>query len=105
MRISDGSSDVCSSDLHLDILRTYRMIAEDRGWIGRIREAIRSGLTAEAAVAQVQTDTRARMQPVRDPYLSERLLDLDRQRVVPGMSASVRVDLGGRRNIKKKPAL
>src|SRR3546814_774164 len=53
------------------------MIAEDRGWIGRIREAIRSGLTAEAAVAKVQNDTRARMQQVSDPYLRERLLDLE----------------------------
>ena len=58
------------------ILETYRMFAEDRGWIQRIREAINGGLTAEAAVQKVQDDTRARMQTVSDPYLRERLFDL-----------------------------
>ena len=61
----------------LDILRTFRMIAADHGWIRRIREAVQSGLTAEAAVAKVQNDTRARMAQVTDPYIRDRLLDLD----------------------------
>jgi len=60
-----------------DILESYRMIAEDRGWLGRIREAIRSGLTAEAAVSYVQNDTRMRMSQVSDPYVRERLHDFD----------------------------
>ncbi len=60
-----------------DILETYRMFAEDRGWLSRIREAIRMGLTAEAAVQQVQNDTRVRMSHLTDPYIRERLLDLD----------------------------
>jgi len=60
-----------------DILETYRLIAQDRGWVNRIREAIGAGLTAEAAVSRVQNDTRARMIHVADPYLRERLLDLD----------------------------
>jgi phosphotransferase system, enzyme I, PtsP len=62
---------------HRDILETYRMFAEDRGWLSRIREAIRNGLTAEAAVQRVQNDTRARMSQMTDPYIRERLLDLD----------------------------
>lgn len=61
----------------LDILETYRMFAEDRGWLGRIGEAIATGLTAEAAVRRVQNDTRARMSHITDPYLRERLLDFD----------------------------
>ncbi|CAK0779680.1 phosphotransferase system, enzyme I, PtsP [Azospirillaceae bacterium] len=60
-----------------DILETYRMFAEDRGWLQRIHEAIRTGLTAEAAVVRVQNDTRARMNQIADPYIRERLLDLD----------------------------
>ena len=36
-----------------------------------------SGLTAEAAVERVQSDTRARMLRQTDPYLRERLHDLD----------------------------
>lgn len=68
---STGSGD------HVDILRTYRMIAQDRGWIKRIREAISTGLTAEGAVVRVQDDTRTRMKDVQDNYLRERLLDLE----------------------------
>ena len=62
---------------HVDILKTYRMIAEDRGWIQRIRDAIGTGLTAEGAVVRVQNETRARMAKVQDTYLRERLLDLE----------------------------
>ncbi len=61
----------------LDILETYRMFAEDRGWLSRIREAIHVGLTAEAAVQQVQNDTRARMSHLTDPYIRERVQDLE----------------------------
>ena len=62
---------------HIDILRTYRMFAEDRGWTERVREGVRSGLTGEAAVSKVLNDTRARMQDASDPYIRERLMDLD----------------------------
>jgi len=62
---------------HRDILETYRMFAHDRGWLSRMREAIRTGLTAEAGVERVQSDTRARMLRATDPYLRERLHDLD----------------------------
>ena len=60
-----------------DILETFRAIANDRGWTRRLREAIATGLTAEAAVERVQNDTRAKMQRQTDPYLRERLHDLD----------------------------
>lgn len=60
-----------------DVMESYRMFAQDRGWLARIREAINSGLTAEAAVQKVQNDMRARMREVTDPYLRERLLDLE----------------------------
>ncbi len=60
-----------------EILETYLMFAQDRGWRQRIEEAIRSGLTAEAAVQKVQNDTRARMAPMADAFMRERLLDLD----------------------------
>ncbi len=63
-------------DEHRDILETYRMFAEDAGWLGRIREAIKTGLTAEAAVQKVHDDTEARMAQVQDPYLRERVNDL-----------------------------
>ena len=62
---------------HRDVLEAYRMFAHDRGWLHKMREAVMTGLTAEAAVERVQSDTRARMQRQTDPYLRERLHDLD----------------------------
>ncbi len=60
-----------------DVLEAYRMFAHDRGWITKLREAVMTGLTAEAAVERVQNDTRARMARQTDPLLRERLHDLD----------------------------
>jgi len=62
---------------HRDIIETYRMFAADRGWVGRITDAVRSGLTAEAAVQKIREETRTRMLQIADPYLRERLLDLE----------------------------
>ncbi|MFL6834638.1 MAG: phosphoenolpyruvate--protein phosphotransferase [Xanthobacteraceae bacterium] len=62
---------------HRDVLEAYRMFAYDRGWVHRLEEAVATGLTAEAAVERVQSDTRARMLRATDPYLRERLHDLD----------------------------
>ncbi len=62
---------------HRDILEAYRMFAQDRGWTRRLNEAIRAGLTAEAAVEKVQSDTRARMSRQPDPFLRDRLHDFD----------------------------
>lgn len=62
---------------HREVLETYRMFANDSGWLARLREAVESGLTAEAAVERVQNETRARLMRQTDPYLRERLHDLD----------------------------
>ncbi|WP_336487157.1 phosphoenolpyruvate--protein phosphotransferase [Methylobacterium nigriterrae] len=60
-----------------EVLETVRMFAHDKGWLRRMREAVVSGLTAEAAVERVQSDNRARMLRQSDPYLRDRLHDLD----------------------------
>jgi phosphotransferase system, enzyme I, PtsP len=62
---------------HLDVLETFRLFAHDRGWLRRLREAVMTGLTAEAAVERVQSDARARMLRQTDPYMRDRLHDLD----------------------------
>jgi phosphotransferase system enzyme I (PtsP) len=62
---------------HRDVLEAYRMFAHDRGWMRRLREAVQQGLTAEAAVERVQSDARVRMLRATDPYIRERLHDLD----------------------------
>ncbi|MCO5162288.1 MAG: phosphoenolpyruvate--protein phosphotransferase [Mesorhizobium sp.] len=62
---------------HRAVLEAYRMFAHDRGWVRRLEEAIRNGLSSEAAVEKVQSDMRARMTHMMDPYLRERMSDFD----------------------------
>src|SRR4029079_5812535 len=50
-----------------EILETFRMFVDDRGWMERVREAIASGLTAEAAVQRAFDDVRARRGPLVAP--------------------------------------
>ncbi|WP_292496241.1 putative PEP-binding protein, partial [Mesorhizobium sp.] len=69
--------DVAFEGEHREVLEAYRMFANDRGWVRRLEEAIRNGLTAEAAVEKVQSDMRARMLHMTDPYLRERMSDFD----------------------------
>src|SRR3546814_16339671 len=82
MRISEWSSDVCSSDL------------------ARLEELPGRRLT----IIRRRTGANARNRPRHFPPPSarRRRSPADRQRVVSGKSVSVRVDLGGRRIIKKK---
>ncbi|HWA49412.1 MAG TPA: phosphoenolpyruvate--protein phosphotransferase [Dongiaceae bacterium] len=72
-----NAGDLGAQGEHFEVLETYRLFARDQGWRSRMMEAVQSGLTAEAAVQKVQNDTRARMRDVSDPYLRERLSDLD----------------------------
>ncbi len=69
--------DLADSGEHRDVLEAYRMFGYDQGWLHRMREAVMTGLTAEAGVERVQSDTRARMLRASDPYLRDRLHDLD----------------------------
>ncbi len=62
---------------HRDVLEAYRMIAQDAGWLKRIRDAIATGLSAEASVKKVQGDLRVRMVQLTDPYLRERVHDFE----------------------------
>jgi len=70
-------TDVAREGEHRDVLEAYRMFAHDSGWLRRLQEAINNGLTAEAAVEKVQSDTRARMLHSNDAYIRERLSDFD----------------------------
>jgi len=71
-----------SSELDLtgegrEVIEAYRLFAHDQGWRQRMRDAIRTGLTAEAAVERVQDEMRVRVHRLDDPVLRERLHDLD----------------------------
>ncbi len=61
----------------LEIIEALGMFAHDRGWVRRMEEHVRLGLSAEAAVERVQADNRARMLRQRDPYLRARMHDLN----------------------------
>ncbi len=60
-----------------EVMEAYRMFANSRGWVARLESSIDSGLSAEAAVEKEQSTTRARMSRAPDPYLRERLHDLN----------------------------
>ncbi len=62
---------------HRDVLQAYRMFAYDKGWVRRLEATIETGLAAEVAVEKEQSATRARMSRAADPYIRERLHDLD----------------------------
>jgi phosphotransferase system enzyme I (PtsP) len=72
-----------------DVLDAYRMVAQSAGWLTRVKEAINDGLTAETAVDKVARDLRERMRKIADPYLRERLADIE------DMIGRLMVALGG----------
>src|SRR3546814_14702010 len=103
MRISDGSSDVCSSDLAVGEQRAERHHELHTELLGDADD-----LLAEAAPAHVGLDT-AEQHLVAIAVGGVEPADGDlrrgpgrRQGVVWGKSVSGRVGLGGRRIIKKK---
>lgn len=60
-----------------DVMETYRLLAHDPSWAEKLQEGVRSGLSAEASVDRARREHRARLQSARDPYLRERLHDLE----------------------------
>ncbi|MEI9930503.1 MAG: GAF domain-containing protein [Rhizomicrobium sp.] len=61
-----------SSELDLtgesrEVIEAYRLFAYDQGWRQRMRDAVRTGLTAEAGVERVQDDMRLRVQRFQRP--------------------------------------
>src|SRR3546814_14036413 len=92
MRISDWSSDVCSSDLR-----------PDRADLGALGPAGPGGRRGQRGRAALCLRRRAAVAAQPDLDLREPADALaDRKSVVSGKSVSVRVDLGGRRIIKNK---
>src|SRR3546814_1885208 len=93
MRISDWSSDVCSSDLLTDLLEN--LLADHR----LEHAAAISGLNVmngDPGIIECAKDGLGAKRSRRSVGIA------DRKSVVSGKSVSVRVDLGGRSIIKKK---
>src|SRR3546814_17662911 len=91
MRISDLSSDVCSSDLHDE----EGFLLDPDDWYQELMEAL-----AEETELSMTQESEEIVMFIRDHF--ENNFAVDRKLVVEGKSVSVRVDLGGRRIIKKK---
>ena len=71
-----------SSELDLtgesrEVIEAYRLFAQDQGWRQELRDAVRTGLTAEAAVERVQDEMRLRVIRAGDPFLRDRLHDFE----------------------------
>src|SRR3546814_20808421 len=104
MRISDWSSDVCSSDLH-DGEAAGEVHAEEADHLG----VAHAGAHDEAEARELQKreerrygaggDDDEEQPPGRE---EDEALEKERKSVVEGKRVSVRVELGGRRNMKKK---
>jgi phosphotransferase system enzyme I (PtsP) len=60
-----------------EVLEATRLVSADEGWLRRVNEAVMSGLSAEAAIHRVSHEVRERMRRIQDPYLRERLADLE----------------------------
>lgn len=71
-----SSADLVSGDGE-GVLEAYRMFARSRSWLRRMEEDIDLGLSAEAAVEKEQSQARAKLESTADPYLRDRLHDLD----------------------------
>lgn len=72
-----AAADMDGEGEHVAVMEAYRMFAHSRSWLKRMEEDISLGLSAEAAVDKEQSAARARLEMAADPYLRDRLHDLD----------------------------
>src|SRR3546814_12859199 len=116
MRISDWSSDVCSSDLVAPAPQRYQARQ------GALRLLVVGGSLGAAALNNIVPKALGQLSVAERPIVTHQagekhlaslraeyekngvhaVCHADRKSVVKGKSVSVRVDLGGRRIIKKK---
>jgi phosphotransferase system, enzyme I, PtsP len=65
------------SGVSREVLETFIMLAHDPSWEKRLRDGVRAGLSADAAVERVRGDHRAKLNAAKDAYLRDRLHDLE----------------------------
>jgi phosphotransferase system enzyme I (PtsP) len=65
------------SGVSREVLETFIMLAHDPSWETKLKHGVRAGLSADAAVERVRGEHRAKFNTTRDPYLRERLHDLE----------------------------
>src|SRR3546814_11624426 len=109
MRISDWSSDVCSSDLgnmgapmaEYLLKAGYTLSAHDLNEVA-VRRLVELGGRAAFSAYDAATEADLVITMLPNDAIVNAIYQGDRKSVVKGKSVSVRVDLGGRRLIKKK---
>src|SRR3546814_18135734 len=94
MRISDWSSDVCSSDLPAQ--------PDREADLSQVRPGRPQARRLQGSEDQIVGDLPPAFSGPDPAFSFGSNSSTDRQSVVQGKSVSVRVDLGGRRTIKKK---
>src|SRR3546814_15427378 len=102
MRISDWSSDVCSSDLSPESdVRSVALdtIPSELVESIEIKKTLTPDMDADTIGATIEINTTSALDR-KKPFVA--VSAEDRKSVVEGKSVSVRVDLAGRRIIKKK---
>src|SRR3546814_13275570 len=104
MRISDWSSDVCSSDLTVDPAWADAILPEGMPVQGNLDPLalLAGGAALDAGVDRILAAFHNRPPVFNLGHGIGQYTPLDRKSVVKGKSVSARVDLGGRRLIKKK---
>ncbi|MBX3509750.1 MAG: phosphoenolpyruvate--protein phosphotransferase [Hyphomonadaceae bacterium] len=65
------------SGVSREVLETFVLLASDPSWEVKLKHGVRAGLSADAAVERVRGEHRAKLNASRDPYLRERLQDLE----------------------------
>ncbi len=60
-----------------EVIETFQMLAVDPSWESKLKHGVRAGLSADAAVERVRGEHRAKLNSARDPYLRDRLHDLE----------------------------
>lgn len=60
------------NDQHRDLVNTYRFVLKDKRWVSQIKEGIKEGLTAEAALYHVKQATQLRFQNIHHPDFQEK---------------------------------
>src|SRR3546814_15848581 len=109
MRISDWSSDVCSSDLHIQMAIHSCLISTITSAVNDMSSQISNYIQMAVSSCIIST-TRSKVDAMSSQVsnhihvaVSSCIISTtDRTSVVWGTSVYVRVDLGGRRIIKKK---
>src|SRR3546814_15196006 len=100
VRISDWSSDVCSSDLNV-----INLMDALKASLGEAKPAAKSKAKAPAAAPKesaAKASLKAALEASKAAAPKAAAKKKDRKSVGQGKSGSVRVELGGRRILKKK---